>query len=331
MTISQEELITRASNLLSKQMPFLDTVWKVVSLSVIFSDLLSMLLLVLFQQSRLWPVVLAISTIVSFTTSYLASRPVLKYQAIIKEQNQQLAALNHEIRETNKKLQENNADLVAFSHTVAHDLKSPLSGIIGFCQLGMLFIDQKPRDELVEYFQRSMTSSQQAIDIVDSLLLLASAREENVQFTPLDMGAVVREAWDRQYPLTEEYQVTLTAPKEWPEAYGYAQWVEGIWSNYFSNAIKYGGRPPLVEAGADVQDNGQIRFWVRDNGSGISPEEQAKLFTPFSKLRLERIEGYGLGLSIVQRISERLGGSVGVDSEIGQGSTFYFTLPAGHL
>jgi two-component system sensor histidine kinase/response regulator len=328
MTQSQEEHVI-ASDLLSRRLPFLNTVWKVVAASVIISDLLSLLLVVLFRQMDIWLPVLAISTVVSFTTSNIASRPVLKYQKIVIDQNLQLARLNRDIREANKKLTENNAELVAFSHTVAHDLKTPLSSIVGFTQLGMLLADQKPKEELVEYFQRSLTASEQAIGIVDSLLLLASAREENVQFTPLDMAEIVQEAWERQYALTQEHhQVTLTTPDEWPVARGYSLWVEGIWSNYLSNAIKYGGRPPVIEVGANVQGDGLIRFWVRDNGDGISPEEQAKLFTPFNKLKTEQIKGHGLGLSIVQRISERLGGSVGVESELGQGSTFYFTLPA---
>jgi two-component system sensor histidine kinase/response regulator len=70
-----------------------------------------------------------------------------------------------------------------------------------------------------------------------------------------------------------------------------------------------------------------IRFWVRDNGPGLTPEEQARLFTPFTRLHQESVQGYGLGLSIVQRIVEKLGGQVGVESVIGQGSTFSFTLP----
>ena len=71
-----------------------------------------------------------------------------------------------------------------------------------------------------------------------------------------------------------------------------------------------------------------MRFWVRDNGPGITPEERSRLFTPFTRLDQVRAEGHGLGLSIVRRIVGRLGGEVGVESEIGQGSTFLFTLPA---
>jgi two-component system sensor histidine kinase/response regulator len=327
MHLPQEERVTTPDFLPEWATP-INSVWPIVAASVIISDLLTVVFLAILQQMRYLPVALAMSTVISFAMSNLASRTMFKYHKIVREQNLQLARLNRDIREANKKLTENNAELVAFSHTVAHDLKTPLTGIIGYCQLGMLLADQKPKEELIEYFQRSLTASEQAVGIVDSLLLLASAREENVQFTPLDMSEIVQEAWERQYALTQEHQVTLTIPDEWPVARGYSLWVEGIWSNYLSNAIKYGGRPPVIEVGANVQGDGLIRFWVRDNGDGIPPEEQAKLFTPFNKLRTEQIKGHGLGLSIVQRISERLGGSVGVESELGQGSTFYFTLPA---
>jgi signal transduction histidine kinase len=71
-----------------------------------------------------------------------------------------------------------------------------------------------------------------------------------------------------------------------------------------------------------------IQFWVTDNGAGIPPEKQQFLFTPFTQLSQVRISGYGLGLSIVHRIIKKLGGTVGVESEVGTGSLFYFTLPA---
>ncbi len=70
-----------------------------------------------------------------------------------------------------------------------------------------------------------------------------------------------------------------------------------------------------------------IRFWVRDNGHGLTLDEQERLFTPFERLHQVRVEGHGLGLSIVRRIVEKLGGQVGVESVVGQGSVFYFTLP----
>ncbi|MBC7869758.1 MAG: sensor histidine kinase, partial [Chitinophagaceae bacterium] len=114
---------------------------------------------------------------------------------------------------------------------------------------------------------------------------------------------------------------------KWPLAAGYAPWVEEVWTNYLSNALKYGGKPPSIELGADEQPDGMVRFWVRDNGNGLTPEEQTRVFTPFTRLNQVKVEGHGLGLSVVQRIVDKLGGQVGLESSVGQGSIFSFTLP----
>jgi signal transduction histidine kinase len=99
-----------------------------------------------------------------------------------------------------------------------------------------------------------------------------------------------------------------------------------VWINYLTNALKHGGETERIELGGKRMDNGTAHFWVRDYGPGISPEAQRKLFQPFSRFDYTT-EGHGLGLSIVKRIVEKLGGEAGVESTPGEGSTFYFTLP----
>jgi two-component system sensor histidine kinase/response regulator len=144
------------------------------------------------------------------------------------------------------------------------------------------------------------------------------------------MGAIVLGALQRLADRLVELDAQITLPDEWPQALGYATWVEEVWVNYLSNALKYGNYPPQVELGASPAPGGMVRFWVRDNGDGISPQDQARLFTPFTRLDQVRARGHGLGLSIVRRIVEKLGGQIGVESEgqPGRGSTFSFTLPA---
>jgi signal transduction histidine kinase len=161
-------------------------------------------------------------------------------------------------------------------------------------------------------------------------LLLAGVRKQQVILMPVDMDMALKNAQQRVVEMIESYKPDLITPSHWPPVIGYAPWIEEIWTNYLSNALKYGGRPPRVEFGADLLDSEQpwVRFWVRDNGPGLTPEQQAALFVPFTRLHKSRAEGHGLGLSIVQRIVEKLGGQVGVESVLGQGSTFYFTLPA---
>ncbi len=116
-------------------------------------------------------------------------------------------------------------------------------------------------------------------------------------------------------------------------ALGHAPWLEAVWVNYISNALKYGGTPPRLTLGASREGDGLVCFWVQDNGDGIQPDEQQKLFTPFTRLAQYKVQGNGLGLSIVSRVIEKLGGDVGVEStgRAGDGSRFYFTLPVAHL
>jgi signal transduction histidine kinase len=105
----------------------------------------------------------------------------------------------------------------------------------------------------------------------------------------------------------------------------------GSWGvNYLSNALKHGGRPARVELGAE-EDGGMARFWVQDNGPGLDAEAQRRLFAPLTRLSEMRAKGDGLGLSLVRRIVEKLGGEVGVESAgvPGAGCTFLFTLPQG--
>jgi signal transduction histidine kinase len=130
--------------------------------------------------------------------------------------------------------------------------------------------------------------------------------------------------------MISEYQgeIELSSRPAWPMVLGYAPWLQEVWANYLSNGLKYGGWPPRLTLGAAPQSNGMIRFWVQDNGPGLTPEAQGLLFTEFTRLEELRAEGHGLGLSIVRRIVEKLGGEVGVESTLGQGSVFYFTLPA---
>ncbi len=128
--------------------------------------------------------------------------------------------------------------------------------------------------------------------------------------------------------LIDEYHGTIMMPDNWPTAQGCLPWIEEVWVNYISNGLKYGGRPPRLILGANSDNKGYIRFWVRDNGRGLTPVQQNQLFIPFTHLSQARVEGHGLGLSVVQRLVKICGGDVGVESLLGMGSTFYFTLPA---
>jgi K+-sensing histidine kinase KdpD len=238
------------------------------------------------------------------------------------------ARLIGELRQYAVGLERQNAELDAFAHTVAHDLKNPLTALTAFSTMLEAEGAHMTPDEILHDMNVITRNAQRIGNIIDELLLLASVRkQEEIESKPLDMAAIVTEAQERLSSMIVEHQGEVTAPNEWPLALGYGPWIQEVWVNYISNALKYGGRPPRVELGATTQD-GTVRFWVRDNGEGLTQEEQENLFTEFARLHQVRAEGYGLGLSIVRRIVEKLGGDVGVESEIEKGSIFYFTLPS---
>lgn len=219
-------------------------------------------------------------------------------------------------------------ELEAFSHTVAHDLNNPLGALSSYLELLLEYHERISEEEQRDYIARSLRLSRKSVDIVQALLLLAGVRtKQTVTIVPLDMASIIGEVRARLTSQSEEARAQWVLPESWPSALGYAPWIEEIWANYLSNAIKYGGQPPRLQLGWDRPGEGKVRFWVRDNGRGIELEDVRKLFKPFSRLKKETQEGHGLGLSIVQRIAERLGGEVGVEGNPEGGSLFYFTLP----
>jgi signal transduction histidine kinase len=220
-----------------------------------------------------------------------------------------------------------NCDLSAYAHTVAHDLKDPLAVIIATSD-AIFHISDLTAEELYAYIQQIRSTAQDMNDLIDCLLVFSEVSAAEFPAAPLDMGAIVGRARKRLEYLTWEYNAQITAPRAWPAALGYGPWVEEVWSNLISNAVKHGGRPPHAELGAAPRADSTVSFWIRDDGPGLSPEARERLFQPMSRVDTARVAGHGRGLSIARRIVEKLGGQLGVESEKGHGSLFYFTLPA---
>ncbi|MDY6992887.1 MAG: hybrid sensor histidine kinase/response regulator [Pseudomonadota bacterium] len=237
-----------------------------------------------------------------------------------------LHQLQQQLQQNNQILTERNAQLDAFAHTVAHDLKNPLNAIVGNSELLEYDCESGDMASLKESTAAIRKAAYKASDIIESLLLLAgTSRHKQLYIHSFDMNYVINKVKDRLSFTLEEHSGTLTIPQQWPFVAGFPAWVEEIWINYITNAFKYGGNPPVVELGMDEAED-HVRFWVRDNGPGLSETQQAQLFVPFTRLHTDRADGHGLGLSIVQSIVTHLGGQAGVESLLGQGSTFYFTL-----
>lgn len=218
--------------------------------------------------------------------------------------------------------------LDSFAHTVAHDLRNPASVVFSYASLLATDYETLDKQDIKQGLASMERVAAQMNRIIEALLLLAGTQGiENVPIDELAMPTLVSEAITRVENLVAKYSATITLATDFPVARGYAPWVEEMLVNYISNALKYGARPPVVTIGAERMADGMIRYWVRDNGQGLRPDQQAQLFQPFKRLNRPGIDGHGLGLAIVLQITERLGGAVSVTSEVGVGSEFSFTLP----
>ncbi|MDF1514201.1 MAG: histidine kinase N-terminal 7TM domain-containing protein [Anaerolineae bacterium] len=273
---------------------------------------------------------------------------ILNLRDITVLRNTQQAMIENEIalRAYARELEEQNEELDAFAHTVAHDLKQPLAVLLGYSTFLTESLGSLDQEMLIHSTKMIEQNTRKMSNIVSELLLFANVRKKDtVEIKPVPMGEVVASVLSRLDDLIKQSDAHVVVPVAWPKAMGYASWIEEIWVNLISNAIKYGGKPPYVILDAEPMDiadgdhkGSWVRFNVTDNGSGITEEAQAQLFMPFERLGQVKLEGSGLGLSIVQRITRRLGGWIGVESAyfdkpnalhaMGSGSTFFFVLPA---
>jgi PAS domain S-box-containing protein len=231
-------------------------------------------------------------------------------------------------KQVEQDLLEQNAALNAFAHTVAHDLVSSVSVLVGMSEYLVESSTGVSQVNLQEYLATIARSGRKMSSIINELLLLASVRQDDVLLEPVDMLPIVETALLRLDEVIHITQAQIICPDNFPVALGYAPWIEEVWFNYLSNAVKYGGRPPCLEIGSTISKDGDglIKFWVKDNGSGVPPDRQTQIFKPGQRLDTNYRKGHGLGLSIVQQIVRKLSGQVSVESIPGQGSVFGFSL-----
>lgn len=251
--------------------------------------------------------------------------------AIALENARLFSELQMELSERKRLIEElegKNAELERFTYTVSHDLKSPLITIKGF--LGFL-----ERDAATGNLQRLRGDIHRIADATDKMQMLLNELLElsrigrlvnppqEVQFAEL-----VYEALEIVQGRLQARNVQVSVQENLPDVYGDRQRLLEVLQNLLDNAAKFiGSNPnPRVEIGQDGYEGDKPIFFVRDNGIGIEPIHHDRVFGLFNKLDVES-EGTGIGLALVKRIIEIHGGRIWVQSEAGQGTTFYFTLP----
>jgi signal transduction histidine kinase len=238
--------------------------------------------------------------------------------------------LQRVLQQRNQELEQKNEELESFSHTVAHNLKTPIGQVKSICDtLSEVGIGSREFLGLAKSFIPLLSqASDKMLGSVDALLLLAKIEKGQLPeyLKECDVRACAVDALDTLGPTVESQGARIEFEGgTWPKARAHAPWIVEIWKNYIGNGLKYGGDPPHLVLGADVQGP-YAEYRIKDNGEGIDETLCDKLFIPFSRLHRNTREGHGLGLSIVDRIMEMHGGDVGVDGNPGAGSRFYFRL-----
>ena len=212
----------------------------------------------------------------------------------------------------------------AFLANMSHEIRTPLNAIVGFSQLLAETDDPEERHEFVEIID---SNNRMLLQLISDILDLAKIESGTMDFKFADMNVkeVINEIVT-SFRIKMPDNVALIAPQDSPECQIYSDRMRltQVISNFLNNAIKYTSEGCITLAYEIIGD--EIKFSVTDTGDGMSQEIQAHIFDRFYKGNTFK-QGSGLGLSICETIVNRLGGRIGVNSELGKGSTFWFTHP----
>ncbi|NEP17659.1 MAG: PAS domain S-box protein [Leptolyngbya sp. SIO4C1] len=243
-------------------------------------------------------------------------------RATIQQMNR---SLEQRVAERTRQVETANDELKAFAYTVSHDLRAPLRAMQGFAQA--LLEDYAPElDELGhEYANRIVGAAAQMDTLILDLLDYSRLGRAYIQLQPLSLDQMMTQTCSKLAPIIQNAQAEIQIRAPLPEICGNRHIVFQILTNLLTNGIKFIDPQvkPVLQISCEERDR-TVRLWVKDNGIGIAPKHQQRIFQVFERLHgIEAYGGTGIGLAAVKRGVERLGGAVGVESVLGQGSRFW--------
>lgn len=241
------------------------------------------------------------------------------------------ALLEKRVAERTSDLSALNRDLESFTHAMAHDLRAPLRTITGFVEVLRDEVGPRLSPDEMSTFDRIVRATVRMSSMLEDLLAYSRIGASEVPLQVVRLPSAVLQAREALRADLESRRPELVVEVEEHQVMANPALLQQVLQNLISNAFKFvpPERSPQVRVRSQ-RINGHIRVAVEDNGIGISKQEQSKLFTPFRRLvNAAHFPGTGIGLAIVARAIERMGGSVGVESEPAKGSCFWFELPNG--
>lgn len=255
--------------------------------------------------------------------------PVLSRALAVRDLRRQNAELARQVERHAAELEFKNRELQAFTHTVSHDLRQPLNGVIGFAEL---LLSEKPgalNPTQKEYLGDIYNGGHQLLRLTADLLQFSRLGQQPLEKAPIRMTELVREISNSMRAAEPDRSIELRLGTL-PEASADPALIKQVLVNLLSNAFKFTRRVPkaVIEVIGEP-GRGEVVYRVIDNGAGFDMAHAERLFSIFHRLHGDRdFEGTGVGLSIVQRVVERHGGKISAQAEVDRGATFTFTLPA---
>ncbi|WP_076508558.1 sensor histidine kinase KdpD [Pseudacidovorax sp. RU35E] len=262
-----------------------------------------------------------------------AEAEVAQLRAELEETNRGVVALYAELDEQAIALKRATELKSRFLAYMSHEFRTPVNAIRSIARLMSDEVDGPLTEEQRRQVQFIQTSAREFAEMVDDLLDLAKIEAGRVDISPawfemVDLFSALRGMFR---PMLENQEVTLAfeEPADLPRLYTDDRKLSQILRNYVSNALKFTPRGEVRVAACRIGED-RVRFSVSDTGIGIAREHQAAVFDDFAQVDSpvqKRLRGTGLGLALCRQLAGLLGGEVGVDSELGRGSTFWLTLP----
>jgi PAS domain S-box-containing protein len=232
-----------------------------------------------------------------------------------------------EIEEVITALKHSNEELEQFAHITSHDLREPLRMITSFLQLLDRRYNDQLDDDAHEFIDFAVDGAKRLDNMINDLLEYSQVKSRVREFVEIDTEKVLKDTLlNLKVPIDENNAIITHDPL--PKIIGDKEMLTQLFQNLISNSIKYrSDKSPKIHISAIEKEN-QYCFSVKDNGIGISPDHLERIFTIFQRLHTHlEYEGTGIGLAIAQKIVHQFGGQIWVESEKGEGSIFYFTIP----
>lgn len=238
--------------------------------------------------------------------------------------------LEKTVQERTARLRETVGELEAYSYSIAHDMRAPLRAMQGFSQILLEEQSERLDPSGREHLQRIVNAADRLDNLIQDILTYSKIARGDLKLEPVDLDQLVVEMIDH-YPNFQSPDAEVDVAHPLTPVLGHAASLNQCVSNLLANAVKFvaPGTRPRVRVWTE-QRGDRVRLWVADNGVGISAENRQRIFDIFVRIHPDKAyPGTGIGLSIVRKAVERMGGAFGVESELGQGSRFWIELQRG--